>query len=227
MKDLKEALGSNRKPDVTHVRQAIKNYVARACEYGSAKYERANFLRPLPTPKENFERLREYLRATISHVGLTLEAMEQHQALDPNLEDLEGMKQACYAKDTDVKKGCTVGPSLLPHLAHASASLMMTLSQAVNADLLPLDPGTPWANPKPATKNQSSNLVAVRINGEPETFPLGSAITHEEIIEIAGYANYPQGVVVTWTDLPQCGTPKPPGGLIVHRDLLIKVVPNP
>lgn len=150
LKDMKEGLTSSRKPDTTHVRRAFLNYVARPCEYGSDKYERANYRRPTggeahaePT-REDFERFRKYLRAARDHIDETLDAMELHQALDPGLVDVEGMKRAAYAVDTDVTPGAKVGPSLLPHVAPACASLNMAITQAVDCGLLPRDPGTPW-----------------------------------------------------------------------------------
>jgi hypothetical protein len=151
LKDLKEGLSSARKPDITHVRVPFLNYTARPCEYGSDKYERGNFLRPLtdegytgtPTPAD-FERYRAYLRAAASHIFEVLDSMEKHLSTDPKLEDTEGMIRACYAIDTDAKPGCKVGPSLLPHAAPACASLMMAISQATECGLLPRDPGTPW-----------------------------------------------------------------------------------
>ena len=145
MKDLKEALGSARKADITHVRSGIKRYIARACSYGSAKYERANFLRPAGDTRADFERLRAYLRAASSHIDATLDAMELHLANDPQLVDVEGMRRAAYAEDTDAKPGCPVGASGLPHVAHAAASLMMAIEQATVYGLLPTDPGEPWA----------------------------------------------------------------------------------
>lgn len=142
MKDMKEALGSGLKPDITHVRKPIMVYSSRAGEYGSDKYERANYLRPVDGPRAAFERYRAYLRATIGHLVDNLDAMEKHQALDPHLEDVEGMKRAAYAADNTPGKGFPA--SGLPHAAHAAASLNMALAQAVDAGLLPADPGQPW-----------------------------------------------------------------------------------
>ena len=135
MKDLKEALGNSSKPDITHVRTPLLNYIARACEYGDSKYQRGNYLRPVGGTKEDFERLRGYLRATMSHVLLTLDSMEKHLATDPHLEDEDGMRTAAYAPDLE---------SGLPHLAHAGASIMMAITQACVYGLLPTDPGRPW-----------------------------------------------------------------------------------
>lgn len=151
MKDMKEGLSSARKADTTHCRKSLAVYVARACEYGSAKYERANYARPArvhPLMGDNFERLRKYLRAAKDHIEDTLTSMERHQAGDPHLVDLDGMLRAAYAEDTDVKPKCPVGASGLPHLAHAAASLMMAIEQATLYGLLPADPGQPWAERK-------------------------------------------------------------------------------
>lgn len=153
MKDLKESLSSARKADLTHVRKAFMVYTARPCELGTIKYVRSNFLRTA-APVEggaplaaDFVRFRSYLRAAMAHIVEVLDAMEIHQATDPNLLDVEGMKRAAYAVDTDVTPGARVGASLLPHVAPACSSLMMAVTQAVNAGLLPADPGTPWREP--------------------------------------------------------------------------------
>lgn len=150
LKDVKEALSSARKADTTHVRRAFQIYTARPCEYGCDKYERANFMRmtgssPSTEPtKADFERFRAYLRAARDHIDETLESMERHQSQDPQLVDVEGLKRAAYAVDTDTKPGQKIGPSLLPHIAPACASLMMAITQATDCGLLPKDPGTPW-----------------------------------------------------------------------------------
>lgn len=150
LKDVKEALSSARKPDLTHVRSAFATYTARPCEYGCDKYERANFMRPTgdgphsePTA-EDFNRFRAYLRAAMGHIMATLDSMERHQSQDPQLADAAGMKAAAYAVDTDTKPGQKIGASLLPHVAPACASLNMAIQQAVDCGLLPADPGTPW-----------------------------------------------------------------------------------
>jgi len=150
MKDLKEALLSTRKPDITHVRAGVRTYIARACEYGSAKYERANFLRPTGAGAHaqpngaDFDRLRTYLRGMVSHTMHVLDAMEAHQASDPMLADVAGMQRAAYAADVD-EGNAKVGPSGLPHLCGAFASGMMGLEQAIACGLLPADPGQTWA----------------------------------------------------------------------------------
>jgi hypothetical protein len=151
LKDLKEAMSGARKADTTHVRRSFQIYTARPCEYGSEKYERSNFMRRVSDgnqpAKADFERFRVYLRAARDHIDETLESMERHQAQDPQLVDVEGMKRAAYAVDTDAKPGQKIGASLLPHVAPACASLMMAITQATDCGLLPKDPGTPWKDP--------------------------------------------------------------------------------
>src|SRR3954468_5168471 len=111
MKDLKDALSNARKADTTHVRRAFQIYTSRPCEYGNDKYERGNYRRPTggtahTTPtREDFERYRAYLRAARDHIDENLDAMELHLATDPQLLDVEGMKRAAYAVDTDVTPG--------------------------------------------------------------------------------------------------------------------------
>lgn len=145
VKDMKEALSSGRKPDITHIRTPLLVYGARACEYGSDRYERANYLRATDGTKADFLRLRAYLGAALRHVSAVVDSMEAHQAGDPQLDDVEGMKRAAYAEDTDAPPSGKVGPSLLPHLCGAVASLNMAITQATAAGLLPADPGQPWA----------------------------------------------------------------------------------
>lgn len=150
LKDLKESLSSSRKADLTHVRQWFMRYGARSSELGCDKYVRANYLRPVNPPDtvgptgKDFDRFRAYLRACVAHVTEVLDAMEKHQALDPQLVDVDGMKRAAYAVDLDVTPGAKVGASLLPHVAPAVSSLMMAIEQAILYGLLPADPGTPW-----------------------------------------------------------------------------------
>jgi len=156
LRDIKEALSSSRKPDITHMRTPMLVYGARACEYGDknsgGKYIRSNYLRPVweedateeEIVRESFKRFRAYIRAAVSHGVQILDALERHQALDPELKDIEGMREAAYAEDTDAAPGCPVGASLLPHACGMIASMMMAVTQAVWYGLLPSDPGQPW-----------------------------------------------------------------------------------
>lgn len=164
MKDMKEALTSNRKPDITHMRTSAMVYHARTCEYGTAKgYERANYQRPTQSVAADFLRLRAYLRASVSHAMATLDSMERHQATDPQLKNEEGMRRAAYCADTDVTPGAPVGASGLPHVCGSLASLVMAIEQAVQCGLLPKDPGQPWAeNAEKLAKYDPPPLVVAR-----------------------------------------------------------------
>ena len=179
MKDLKEGLSSSRKPDITHCRTPFLNYTARPCEYGSVKYERSNFMRATggkahAAPNaEDFERLRKYLRAAASHIYQTLDSMERHQANDPKLLDVEGMKKAAFAVDTDVTPGSKVGASRLPHVAPACASLNMAITQAAECGLLPEDPGPTWETLKtydPKNVKVSFGGVELKMDGSWKYF---------------------------------------------------------
>jgi hypothetical protein len=169
VKGMKESLSSGRKPDLTHVRLPFMTYTARPCEYGSVKYERANYLREVDGVRADFERFRAYLRAAASHIFETLDAMEKHQANDPKLLDIAGMKRAAYAVDTDAKPGCPHGPSLLPHVAPACASLMMAVTQATESGLLPRDPGQPWVDgvlaPWSTLRTYDASRITMTFNG--------------------------------------------------------------
>ena len=143
LKDCKATLNGSGKPDLTHMRRAMMVYTSRACEYGNDKYVRSNYLRPTDSVAEDVERLRTYMRATISHIQFMLDDLESHQSQDPGLENEEGIREAILCPDLD-EDGSKIGPSGLPHISHACASIMMGLQQAVDSGLLPKDPGTPW-----------------------------------------------------------------------------------
>jgi hypothetical protein len=142
LKDMKESLGGV-KPDLTHVRRSSMIYETRAKEYGSFKYERANYLRGSADIEESVERLRTYIRGAISHWMLMLDSIEDHQAEDPNFENLEELLMAIYAPDTEVGKDGTPA-SGLPHACGALASGAMGVTIMVKLGLLPEDPGQPW-----------------------------------------------------------------------------------
>lgn len=157
MSDIKDA---GKKPDITHVRTPLKVYTARGCEYGDHVYQRANYLRSPRTGnkvKDHWLRYREYLRAAAAHISKTLDAMEHHQAEDPELKDEDGLMNSAYAADTSLPSKPGGLPSNLPHVAHACASLNILVTQAVWNGLLPEDPGRPWLD-EPKTKCESPAL---------------------------------------------------------------------
>ncbi len=191
LKDLKEGLSSSRKADTTHIRRSFQIYTCRPCEYGSDKYERANFMRRLHDGAEptaaDFERFRKYLRAARDHIDECLESMERHQSQDPKLADVNGMKMAAYAIDVDVTPGSKIGASRLPHVAPACASLMMAITQATDCGLLPKDPGTPWRNAAPVVKTRDSNgfdnEAHIEMRKDPQTGYIVPASSLEEALK--------------------------------------------
>ncbi len=200
LKDLKEGLSSTRKPDLTHVRTPFMVYTARACELGNVRYCRSNFLRtvnPLGQTgipcKEDFNRYRSYLRACLSHVALTLDAMEAHQANDPDLLDVEGMKTAAYAADTDVSPESKIGASGLPHVSPACSSLMMAISQAVQCGLLPGDPGQPWVKEK---VTDLPDRVFVRLL--KDKLVVVGRYQRDEAQALASYLGLSEALVIKW-----------------------------
>ncbi len=143
LKDTKESL-TGAKPDLTHVRRDSAVYESRAKEYGSVKYERGNYLRDSDdSTVDSVERLRTYIRGSISHWMHMLDSIADHEANDPNFKDLQALIQACYAPDTEVGNDGTPA-SLLPHACGALASGAMAVSIGVKLGLLPKDPGQPW-----------------------------------------------------------------------------------
>ncbi len=201
LRDLKDALSNARKADTTHVRRAFQIYTARPCEFGNVKYERGNYRRPLgdgthvePT-RADFERFRGYLRAARDHIDETLDAMELHLATDPQLLDVEGMKRAAYAEDLDVSPGSEwLGPSRLPHIAPACASLNMAITQATDCGLLPKDPGVTWD--AKAVKPTSSTTASPRSTWRGMTFTKASIGVGDRVRVALGMWQGRHGVVV-------------------------------
>ena len=189
LKDLKEALSSARKPDLSHVRKSLMVYSARAHEYGSAKYERANYVREASNQSADFERLRTYLGASLRHIMAALDSMELHQANDPGLQDVAGMCAAAFAADDDADTSGKVGPSGLPHLCGAVASLAMAIEQATRCGLLPADPGQPWAGVEQAHQPVTFTAADFPTTAEPAPVPPSAKLVRREAISQAHWSN--------------------------------------
>lgn len=113
-------------------------YATRAFEYGESpgKYERGNYLRPTNVDLlADFDRLSEYLGAAQRHIAkATTSMLRARGTTDKSEADL---RSGALAPDPE---------SGLPHLCGAITSLLMGVQQAVDAGLLPVDPGRPWEN---------------------------------------------------------------------------------
>lgn len=130
--DMKEGL-TNGKPQLSQIPHAAQVYASRSFEYGSQKYERGNYLRPTVDRLADFDRLASYLDAALRHITkVTTEMNRARGCTDKSEIDLK-TAAACI----DVESG-------LPHLCGAMCSIMMAVQQAVDAGLIPADPGQPW-----------------------------------------------------------------------------------
>jgi hypothetical protein len=130
--DMKAGL-TNGKPQLSQFPLAAMVYATRAFEYGSSKYERGNYLRPTVDTLADFDRLLAYLDAGLRH--LTKVTLEMNRT------------RGCTDQDeSDLRAGanCVDPESGLHHLCGAITSIAMGIQQAVDAGLIPADPGRPW-----------------------------------------------------------------------------------
>lgn len=134
--DMKEGL-TNGKPQLSQLPHAALVYAARGFEYGCSpnKYERGNYLRPQVDMLADFHRLLFYADAVLRHATkLTTEMNRVLGCTDKTKEDLlKGVNTV------DIE-------SNLSHLTGMLANGMMAVQQAVDAGLIPADPGQPWLN---------------------------------------------------------------------------------
>lgn len=139
LRDMKAALSSGVKPDVSHVRSTTMAYIARGCDWGNSpgKYRRANYLVRQPDLAADLRRYRAYLAANIRHATHALDLLEQLESQFPDFAGVkpEVAREAVYAADLE---------SGLPSMTGVLASAQMAVQQAVDAGLLPADPGRPW-----------------------------------------------------------------------------------
>jgi hypothetical protein len=115
-------------------------WASRAFHYGSEKYQDGNYLRA-PATGTDEERLLDYLSAAGRHLFQWATEIQRMRGAGRNGKDED---QAIYAADSE---------SGLPHGCHALASLCMAIQQAVDAGLVPEDPGITWK------KNDEGKLV--------------------------------------------------------------------
>lgn len=134
--DMKAGL-INGKPQLSQFPLAAMIYATRAFEYGNSKYERGNYLRPTVDTLADFDRLLAYIDAGLRHLTkVTLEMNRVRGCTEMSKVDL-----MAGAICTDLESG-------LPHLCGAITSIAMGIQQAVDAGLIPADPGRPWEKQK-------------------------------------------------------------------------------
>lgn len=111
-------------------------YGSRATEYGADKYARGNYFGPPPAGVDPVNRFAEYISAAIRHLGKIAQAINVAKGTGGD------QKTACAVPDDEASGGFP--PSMLPHISHAIAGLMIAVECGINDGLLPLDPGQPW-----------------------------------------------------------------------------------
>lgn len=111
-------------------------YSSRATEYGADKYARGNYFGAPPANVDPVNRFAEYLSAAMRHLGKIAQAINIAKGTGGDA------RAACADLDTEASGGFP--PSMLPHIAHAIAGLMIAVECGINDGLLPADPGQPW-----------------------------------------------------------------------------------
>lgn len=109
---------------------------SRATEYGADKYARGNYFGAPPANVDPVDRFAEYLSAAMRHLGKIAQAINVAKGTGGDA------RAACADLDTEASGGFP--PSMLPHIAHAIAGLMIAVECGINDGLLPADPGQPW-----------------------------------------------------------------------------------
>lgn len=113
-----------------------KIYGTRGVCYGADKYARGNYFGPPPEGVTPVARFLGYLDAAARHLGKIAHAV--NVALGTGGDAVA----ACAVVDDEASGGFP--PSMLPHMAHAIAGLMIAVECGVHDGLLPADPGEPW-----------------------------------------------------------------------------------
>lgn len=129
-------------------------YGCRATEYGADKYARGNYFGAPPAGVDPVERFLGYIDAAQRHLGKIAQAINVAKGTGGDL------VAACAVPDDEASGGFP--PSMLPHIAHAIAGLMIGVECGVHDGLLPPDPGQPWIN-HPMYKD----VLARRAVGKP------------------------------------------------------------
>ena len=109
---------------------------SRATEYGADKYARGNYFGPPPANVDPVDRFLEYIDAAKRHLGKIAQAINVAKGTGGD------QRAACALIDDEASGGFP--PSLLPHISHAIAGMLIAVECGVSDGLLPADPGQPW-----------------------------------------------------------------------------------
>lgn len=129
--DLKAGAGGKKAP-LHQWPPAPLKWGGRVGQYGGVKYHDGNYMRG-PATGDDVDRLLDYISAAQRHLASWANSIMRFKGgarLAPAT-----VQEACYAADDE---------SGQPHGGHALASLYMGIQQAVDAGLVPEDPGITW-----------------------------------------------------------------------------------
>lgn len=139
--DMKAARNARESAAVARPRMSILQrhgmiHGVRATEYGADKYARGNYFGPAPAGLDPVDQYLEYVDAAIRHLTHVSQAINVAKGTGGD------QRAACAVVDEDMSGAFP--PSLLPHVSHTIAGLMIAVEVGVANGLLPADPGQPW-----------------------------------------------------------------------------------
>jgi hypothetical protein len=139
--DYKTAL-DGQKPELGLIAKAPQIHIARTHQWGNFKYlEAGNYLRPPPEGMSDLDRFMKYLSGVRRHLEDVLDMCMRFRSrgrLAPS-----SAQEAVGTPDKE---------SGLPAIGAAATGLCIAIQQAVDAGLLPEDPGRPWLDRYEPTK---------------------------------------------------------------------------
>lgn len=183
--DMKHGLTGSR-PQMSILPRTGLVYGGRAIEYGADKYARGNYHGPPPAKlgaNAGAKRLLGYIDAAMRHLTHTADAINRALGTGGDV------AAACAVVDDEASGNFP--PSMLPHLSHALASLLIGVSCGMDDKLLPADPGQPWRAAElglPQKDNPAAERARVEAlaKPDPETFQKASGVAMADaLVELA------------------------------------------
>jgi Domain of unknown function (DUF5664) len=170
--DMKEGLIGAR-PKLSILGKYALIAMCRGMEYGAAKYARGNYHGDPPTGVQSVDRFLGYLDASMRHLTAISQAI--------NVAKGTGGDATTACSVVDDESSSKFPPSMLPHIAHALASLMIAVEVGVADGLLPADPGQPWS------KGKRQDDIPQKDDPDAEHRRVSDFLDHEKRIENGTY----------------------------------------